>query len=322
MDLEGLNKTQLVLLALLVSFMTSLATGIVTVTLMDQAPPGVTQTINRIVKTTERVIVPQKTQEAQVTQTTVVVKEEDFIVKAAEKNSPNVVEIGYLKKKSFSFSLGGTSAAKEPDVEYVGGGFAVSGDGLIVLDKKLLRPDAGDAVVRTLDGSLFTAQVKLTRDENPLALLLVNGILDTGVDAATSSASGSGGATENQKPTLAERLKGRFTAVSFADASEVRVGQTAIALGNDKGLLLLIGVVSRVESTEAGVEGKTSVVSRIFTTIDADKRYEGGPVLNSDGKVIGITFAGEGGRYALPARFVQALITEPAEAASASSPAS
>ena len=48
--MEELTKTQLVLLVLLVSFMTSVVTGIVTVTLIDQAPKPVTQTINRVVE--------------------------------------------------------------------------------------------------------------------------------------------------------------------------------------------------------------------------------------------------------------------------------
>jgi len=80
MDIEELNKFQIVLLTLLVSFVTSIATGIVTVTLLQQAPPGVTQTINRVVERTIETIVPSSTSTPtkQTTQT-VVVKEDDLI---------------------------------------------------------------------------------------------------------------------------------------------------------------------------------------------------------------------------------------------------
>src|SRR6185503_15457092 len=52
MDIEQLTKHQIVLLTLLVSFMTSIATGIVTVSLMNQAPPEVTRVINQVVQQT------------------------------------------------------------------------------------------------------------------------------------------------------------------------------------------------------------------------------------------------------------------------------
>lgn len=58
MDINELNKTQLILLAILLSFVTSLATGITTVTLMEQAPRAVTIPINRIVKQTIEKVVP------------------------------------------------------------------------------------------------------------------------------------------------------------------------------------------------------------------------------------------------------------------------
>ena len=53
--MEHLTKHQLILLALLVSFVTSLATGIFTVSLMSQVPKGVTQTINQVVEKTIQV---------------------------------------------------------------------------------------------------------------------------------------------------------------------------------------------------------------------------------------------------------------------------
>ena len=46
--MDKLTKTQFVMLVLLVSFVTSLATAIITATLVNQAPPLMTQTINKV----------------------------------------------------------------------------------------------------------------------------------------------------------------------------------------------------------------------------------------------------------------------------------
>lgn len=56
MNIEELSKSQLILLTILVNFVTSVATGILTVSLLDQAPPFVTQTVNRVVEQTVRTI--------------------------------------------------------------------------------------------------------------------------------------------------------------------------------------------------------------------------------------------------------------------------
>ncbi len=58
MDIKELNKSQLILLAILLSFITSIATGIVTVTLMQQAPASITTPITQVVKQTVEKIVP------------------------------------------------------------------------------------------------------------------------------------------------------------------------------------------------------------------------------------------------------------------------
>lgn len=90
MELEKLTPNQAVLLTLLISFVTSLATGIVTVSLMEKAPSDITRVISRIIEQPIETIVPGQT----VTQeTTVVVQEGELISKAVAKIVPSIVKI-------------------------------------------------------------------------------------------------------------------------------------------------------------------------------------------------------------------------------------
>lgn len=101
MDLEKLTKHQIVLLTLLVSFMTSIATGIVTVSLMDQASPGVTKIINQIVEHTVEKVVPVVTQSSSqipaavvtTTERTVVVKDDDLAAQSIASVQKALVRI-------------------------------------------------------------------------------------------------------------------------------------------------------------------------------------------------------------------------------------
>ncbi len=91
MDIEELNKAQVILLVLLVSFVTSIATGIVTVSLLAQAPPAVTQTVNHIIQRTVEAVTPSiGSPQTTVKETTVVVKEDELITNSISSSFSQV----------------------------------------------------------------------------------------------------------------------------------------------------------------------------------------------------------------------------------------
>lgn len=86
--IEDLNKTQLILLVLLISFVTTIATGIITTSLLSQAPVSVTQTINRVVERTIETVVPASDEKE------IALKKEDKeLLTAVSKVSQSVVMI-------------------------------------------------------------------------------------------------------------------------------------------------------------------------------------------------------------------------------------
>ncbi len=95
MDIEQLTKHQIILLTLLVSFVTSMATGIVTVSLMGQAPPGVTKIVNQIVEHTVETVAPSQAlgAAAATTEKTVVVKDDDLAAQSISTVQKSVVRI-------------------------------------------------------------------------------------------------------------------------------------------------------------------------------------------------------------------------------------
>lgn len=105
--MEDLTKTQLILLCLLVSFVTSIGTGVITFSLLSEAPQTVTQTINRVVERTIEKVVPSVVDNKTTTKevTTVVVKEEDLVIDAISKNTKSLVRIVSGSTKIF-YGLG------------------------------------------------------------------------------------------------------------------------------------------------------------------------------------------------------------------------
>ncbi len=94
MDLEELTKHQIILLTLLVSFVTSIATGIVTVSLMSQVPTSVTRTINQIVERTVQTVAPSKEGAAVATiEKTVVVKDDDLTAQSIASVQKSIIRV-------------------------------------------------------------------------------------------------------------------------------------------------------------------------------------------------------------------------------------
>lgn len=123
--MEELSKSQIVLLTLLVSFVTSIATGIVTVSLMDQAPPMIAQTVNRVIeRTVERVVPSAEGQAAAVvtTEKTVVVKESELIAKAVETMRGSLVRL--------------YASSSEPT--FLGLGVVLDGSGKVATDSSVI----------------------------------------------------------------------------------------------------------------------------------------------------------------------------------------
>lgn len=117
--MEDLSKHQLILLVLLITFVTSIATGIITFTLLSEAPVEVTQQINRVVEKTIERVVTEPGKPEKIT-TTVVVNEEDRVLESIAKNEKSIVRLK-------------TTGSDGSEI-FAGLGLVVSADGVIAAD--------------------------------------------------------------------------------------------------------------------------------------------------------------------------------------------
>ncbi len=257
--MEKLTKQQIVLVTLLISFVTSIATGIVTVALMDQAPAGVTQTINRIVERTIEKVVTEPANNnnsaAVVTRETIVVKEDDKIVESVDKNKTSVVRIY-------------TNITNSEDVEqniFIGLGTIVSKEGLIATGD--VFADTSGKYLITLDGNKFyRVKVLSKKESNHFYFLSV--IQD-------------------------EKNQTTFTPVTFSDSNSLKLGQTVIAWGGNIQNSVSTGIVSSLIDDEGKKDNASTTTSlrevvAINTNINLIDSLSGGPLLNLYGEVVGI----------------------------------
>lgn len=136
--MEHLTKAQIVLLTLFVSFVASMATGIVVVTLMQQGPEPVTQTINNVIEKTIEKITPTPI----TTDKKTVTSDQDLMVAAIDRNI----------KSTVSFRVASENGESVPS----GVGTIVSSEGLVVTD----RGNFGAGILTTtIDGVSYLLKV-------------------------------------------------------------------------------------------------------------------------------------------------------------------
>lgn len=253
--MEDLTKQQIVLVTLLVSFVTSIATGIVTVTLMDQAPTGVTQTINRVVeRTIERVVSePSKSQSSSVvTKETIVVKEDDLVVSAIEKSAQSLVRL---------------QSGAEEGSQVVALGVILTKDGIFAVDASNIVIGAR-YLVRLSDDVLLSAERVYNAEAQGLVLFKA--------------------LPEKDKPVT-------FVPATLADSNGLKLGQTVVYLGGKESNNAKTGLISNLRYAKSVVivQSTTTVqstpVTRV-TDISTDMQDMGsfqGTLANLSGETVG-----------------------------------
>ena len=262
--MENLTKHQIILLTLLVSFVTSIATGIVTVALMNQAPVGVVQTINRVVeKTIETVTPPQKEIET-VVKETVTVNPEDQIVKAVAENSKNIVRI---------YRTNTDPTSNSGSMVFVGLGAVVTEDGMVATDNSLIF-DGGKYFTTTSDNKLTDLSIARAVSGEQIALLKIQ--------------------NDSKNPIS-------FSKVSISN-NDLKLGQTVIYMGGETKDSVSTGIVSSLSakeiklgknstSTPVDTSTSTSEISAKISTIETSipsNFISGGLLLNLSGELVGI----------------------------------
>ena len=253
--MENLTKQQIILLTLLISFITSIATGIVTVALMNQAPVGVVQTINRVVeKTIETVTAPSKEIQT-IVKETVLVNPEDQIVSAVEKTSKSIIRI-------YRTNTDPTSGLNS--MVFVGLGAVLTSEGIIATDNSLIS--AGGNYFTTIEGEkLLDLFVVNAVDGEQIALLKIK--------------------NDEKNPTI-------FSKVSISK-NDLKLGQTVIYIGGETKNAISTGIVSslsvkEIKSTDNSTSTPTQAeISTIETSISSNF-ISGGLLLNLSGELVGI----------------------------------
>lgn len=224
--------------------------------------------------------------------------DESTITSVIETSLPSVVTIGIKKTITTQGRIeidpfdpfGGfrRQPGQERNIEQnIGSGFIISKDGLVITNKHVVSDEEATYQILTNDKKKLDVQ-KIYRDPlNDLAILKVE--------------------ASNLQP------------LTLGDSSKLKLGQTAIAIGTPLGEFtntVTTGIVSGLGRGITAGSPYEGFVEKLDNVIQTDAAISsgnsGGPLLNSQGQVIGINTAvasqGQNIGFAIPVNIVKELI--------------
>lgn len=224
------------------------------------------------------------------------------ITEAVENVSPAVVSItvtevvqGGRRLEFDQYYNRFFSAPIEREVSSMGSGFIISEDGLVVTNQHVAGTNARKVVISLPDGDQYEAEMLGTDELADISLLKMK----------------------------ADRI---FPTVEFGNSDSVIVGEWSLAVGNPFGLFesaqpsVTVGVISAINRDFRPNPNEPRVyVDMIQTDAAINRGNSGGPLVDSEGKVIGInTFIFTGGTsggfvglgFAIPSNRVQKIIRQ------------
>jgi serine protease Do len=221
-------------------------------------------------------------------ETRTVVSEENAVIDVVEKSSSSVIAIGVTQRIFNPFDPFSIPRSRESTI---GTGFVVDGGkGVIVTNRHVVSDQNLKYSVVTKDGKKLDVE-RIYRDPN--------------LDLAIVQVAGS------------SELK----SIELGDSSNLKVGQTMIAIGNALGRFdntVTTGVVSGLgRSIGAGdpFTGEAELLDDLIQTDAAiNPGNSGGPILNSAGQVVGVNVATTEGAqnigFAIPINAIKPILEE------------
>src|SRR3990167_7280389 len=219
-------------------------------------------------------------------ETRTLVKEENAVIETVENSSPSVVAIGITQRVINPFDPEALPRSRQATI---GTGFVASDNGVIVTNRHVVSDPNANYTVVTKDGKKLEVE-KI--------------YLDPTLDLA-----------------LVKTKQNGLHGLRMGDSSNLKVGQTVIAIGNALGRFsntVTTGVVSGLGRSIGAGDPFGREVEVLDDLIQTDAAINpgnsGGPLLNSAGEVIGVNVAvsesAQNIGFAIPINSVKAIIDE------------